>query len=121
VLAEPKKVIISECHGSRIFLLGKVAELWVEDISHSIILGEVQTGIKVLQCEALTLVAGGLLVPVVKVQDSREVSVIGHYDAIREPLESHSCAGVTLFVVQDVPPGPTLEYVEKILIFLTRL
>jgi hypothetical protein len=121
LLAEPKKVIISECRGSRIFLLGKVAELSVESSNHSIILGEVQKRIEVVQSEALTMVAGGPVVPVVKVQESREVSVIGHLDAIREPLETHSCTGVTLFAVQDVPPGSTPEYVTKIMIFLKNI
>jgi hypothetical protein len=89
--------------------MGKVLEVTVENCHHSIILTEVTTGIELVNCEALTLVAGGPLVPVVKVQDSREISVIAHLDAMRYPLETHGCTGVTLFAVQDVMPGATTE------------
>lgn len=93
--------------------MGKVRELSIENSSHSIILGEVQQNIEIVHSESLTLVAGGSTVPVIKVEESREISVIGHLDAVREPLETHSCTGVTLFAVQDVPPGSSPEYVKS--------
>jgi hypothetical protein len=102
-------VSISECRGSRICLIGKVLEVTVEKCHHSIVLAEVNNGIEFVNCEALTLVAGGSIVPVVKVLDSREISVIAHLDAMRNPLETHGSTGVTLFAVEDVSPGATPE------------
>ena len=94
-------------------LLGKVLEVSVENSNHSIILAEVQRGIEIVNSEALTIVAGGTSVPIVKVQDSREISVIGHLDAIKEPLETHGSTGVTLFAVQDISPNSGPEYVAR--------
>ena len=119
--AEPRKVIISECRGSRILLLGKVLEVSVENSNHSIILAEVQRGIEIVNSEALTIVAGGTSVPIVKVQDSREISVIGHLDAIKEPLETHGSTGVTLFAVQDLSPNSGPEYVARQSFFMVLL
>ncbi len=90
-------------------MIGKVLEVTIENCHHSIILTEVNNGIELVNCEALTLVAGGSIVPIVKVQDSREISVIAHLDAMRNPLETHGSTGVTLFAVQDVQPGATPE------------
>jgi hypothetical protein len=106
---EPRKVKISECRGTCIYLLGKVREVVIENCKQCIILAEATNGIDILFCEALTLVAGGSVVPVVKVEISCEVSVIAHIKALRNLLETHASIGVTLFAVHDVSPSSSPE------------
>ena len=84
-------------------------EVTVENCHHSVILTEVKNGIELVNCEALTLAVGGSILPTLKVQDSREISVITVLDAMRNPLETHGSTGVTLFAVHDVQPGATPE------------
>ena len=89
--------------------MGKAQQLSVENCNHSVILAESKESIEVVNSDNLTLVAGGTRNSIIKVQDSREISVIAHLDAMRDPLETHGCTGVTLFAVQDVPPNVSPE------------
>ncbi len=90
-------------------MLGKVLEITVKNCCHSLLLTEVENGIKLENCEALTLVAGGSVLPVVKVEDSLSISVIGHTNAMRNPLELYSSTGVSLFAINSVSPSATPE------------
>ncbi len=91
-------------------MIGKALEVTVENCHHSIVLTEAcWSKIWLLNCEALTLVAGVFIVPIVNVHDSREINVIAHLDAMRNPLETHGSIGVALFCIENVSPGATPE------------
>jgi hypothetical protein len=92
---------------SKIYLLGKIDEATIESCVDVLVLFEVKNGIDVVNCAALTIVAGGARVPTIGMADSREISLIANYGAMQDPLETIRCSDVSLYAVRGLPIAAT--------------
>lgn len=106
---EPRAVKISGAKKSQLRITGKIEEAVIESCDDIVILFEVVNGLEIRSATSLTIVAGGATVPTISARDSRDISFIANYDAMREPLETFNCTEVSVFAVQGMPLTKTAQ------------